>query len=927
MEIPEGCTHTLSAIMAAVRAIESALDAGLDINVTTESIPACHRKTAQDEYIRRRIIVDNPAPVVIQKRYRKEWDSTFKSSEGLHWLSLRSYLLDNLERSPYEVDSLDVASDEVLFNLGDPKETETKLPKVKGLVIGYVQSGKTANYTALAAKAFDAGFKVVIVLAGIHNALRRQTQIRLDTELGIRQPTADKPGVISLVDPAEAIIQMTSDELVAGDFHYMNIPNSILNNGKYLFVTKKNGAVLKRLNRWLGDNVAVPTLIIDDEADQASVNTKGNRYEIFEGDDAADPGLKDKSPAVINKLVRELVKKFRNVSYVGYTATPYANVFIANDAHDVEAGEDLYPRDFIMSLPKPSGYMGPEEFFGFDSVAQSDDTESPLSSSLIKIVPENNIAQLDGEPGADSELPVPESLAEAIRAFILSVSAKRTVEGDLSPASMLVHASHLSDRQLDLQRNIEKYMNILRRDWKWDRASCIDLWKSTWDNFCLDMPEGNYRKEFSDLELGITELLEKFTGIPVLLINYSSDDELDYETEPNLTAIIVGGNKLSRGLTLEGLLISYFVRKQNAPKADTLTQMGRFFGYKKHVVDLTRIYTTSSLRQDFQEVALVESALRREIYSYKATGKSPADFAPRVMRRAFLMPTSANKMKAVRKLGLTYSGDLVQTTSFPKVSELFMDKRSGNEVAKLTRNVDAVGQLLKELNSGGNVHEMKNSGEFVSRKTWVGVAPTTVLQFLDSYRVIDGATRFVPGYISRYIRDVMDKDESGEELSEWNVSIVGRAFDEELGYEDFGQGEKFSRISRALDQGSEVSIGSLVNPLDLNKGSGDELLGLSGDVLDRARALLEESPEMGAPNAIRTARSPKNASLVIYPLSPDSKGVTSGKRLDLTLGEGLFGTSPQHTVVGVSVVFPNSTVELDVFWAGKAKADKGVTDE
>ena len=914
-QMPNDCSHTLVELDSSVRLLQAAVKIkDADFNDFLSLIPVCHRDLAQHEFLEKtRIIVKPIPPIVVRKRHRKEWEDSFTTANGAHWHALRTYLLDVLGRNDFEVDGLDRASDEVLFNLGDPKETENELPQVKGLVIGYVQSGKTANYTALAAKAFDAGFKVVIVLAGIHNALRRQTQIRLDTELGLVDSTPEHPAAVPPPGDEYKITRMTSDDLLAGDFQYMHIPSSILNNGKYLFVTKKNGSVLRRLNKWLGANVSVPTLIIDDEADQASVNTGGNNYEIFEGANGANDEGPDNKPAVINKLVRQLVKKFRNVSYVGYTATPYANVFIEPSAVDREAGEDLYPRDFIISLPKPAGYMGPEEFFGFDSLPDADDGQD-LASKLIEVVSPEEIEAIDriGESASEE---IPESLAKAIRFFILGIAARRVVEGVDGPASMLVHASHLKEPQRLLAEAIERYIGHLRRDWRYDNDSCLSSWLDTWAEYCASMPDQEYAVDFNDLVNEISLALGKFSTLPVLLLNYASDDELDYSSDPNLTAIIVGGNKLSRGLTLEGLLLSYFVRNQNQPKADTLTQMGRFFGYKRHIADLTRIFTTPSLKEDFQEVALVEAALRREIHSYRLTGKSPAEFAPRVMRRAFLMPTAANKMKAVRKLGLTYSGDLVQTTSFPNTSEKAPLRRHGVEVSKLDSNLEVAEKFLNLLDSTYPAVQDEVEGDYHIRTTWTGVGVEHVLGFIDGYHAIESAQRFIPSLISKYISDIREKDKTGEELSEWIVSVVGRSFDEALGFEDFSGSRRFGRIKRALDSESMHSIRALINPLKLDEDTGDELLGLSDVTIDAARKLRDEITGLSSANALRTARGTRSASLLIYPISPNSIGNTPGKRSDKTLGEALFQEgADQKTVVGVAVIFPNSEIEIDKFW-------------
>jgi hypothetical protein len=862
-------------------------------------------------------VIPNPGPSVLRDvRRRAVWNDKFNSADGKYWTQLHTYLSEVSGRGESELASLDQASDEILFNLGDPNEEGDKLEAVMGLVVGHVQSGKTANYTALTAKAFDAGYKIVIVLTGIHNALRRQTQIRLDNELGIVASTPLRPtaSILGKEDP-DSIVAMTSEDLTAGDFRYSTGQNNLLNNGRFLFVTKKNKSVLARLNEFLGESVKYPILIIDDEADQASVNTGGNRvtYDVYEGDDAPPTPEDDFNPTKINEEIRRLVKKCKNVSYVGYTATPYANVFIPHDADDRVVQSDLYPRDFIVSLQKPKGYFGPEEFFGTDVTGEEGQSPS-IADRVIQIVNDNDVEQLSSleNPISDEDPILPVSLKEAIADFLMGTAFRRLREEAAKPSSLLVHASHLSQWQKALAKTIEQYLSKLRNNWRYDNESAESYWSQEWARFCESMSDSDTAPTFSELKDSLEQLLGRFSPLPVLLLNHLSEDELDYEATPELTAIVVGGNKLSRGLTLEGLIVSYFVRSTKAPKADTLTQMGRFFGYKSDLIDLTRIYTTDQLREDFVEVALMEASLRREIHRYSLSGKTPSDFAPRVLKRSRLMPTARNKMTAAKAFGISYSGDLVQTTSFPKWAEK-AKIRGGN--SKLSTNESSTNAFVAKLRDVSSPEE----NESKTRILWRNVAASEVTAYLEEYQVIDGATRFVPSNICSYISD-LNKAESPE-LRKWDVAIVGRAEDSRLGHHEFAPRVGMGRIERSLVNGSDVSIGTLVNPLEFSKGTGDELLGMLDSEIESAKELRESDSKFSPSEALRTARDSDRGLLIIYPISGASIGSSKGKRSDKTVGQSLeIPEDTDSTIIGLSIIFPfsNDDQSSREYWVGTA---------
>lgn len=845
------------------------------------------------------VIVGRPsAPETLRGR-KAIWRDSYSTATGAHWSALRNYLLAFGGRTEEQLNKLDKASDAVLFSIADPTNEPELRSKYSGLVIGYVQSGKTANYTALSAKAFDAGYQLVIVLSGIHNSLRRQAQIRMNNELGIVASTVSRPtaSILGQDDP-NPIRPLTSEDPVIGDFQYTNFPAAILNSGKYLCVTKKNASVLKKLIKWLGNNVTVPVLIIDDEADQASIDTASDGAAKA----ATDPDTLDRDPTVINGQIRKLVKICNSRAYIGYTATPYANVFIPKDRSHSNFDDDLYPRDFIISLPKPEGYMGPEEFFGPNLTGEEDGEES-ISDQVIRIVSEEDaevLTHFGKRANSPSNKELPASLLEGVRFFILATAALRVAKQRQLPTSLLVHASHENGIQQEISSALETYVDKIHQDWRYEKNVALPKWKAEWETFSSIFKDDKYKFQFEQLIPELDELIGQYGSLPVLLLNYKSPDELDYEADPNLCALVVGGNKLSRGLTLEGLLVSYFVRESKVPNAETLTQMGRFFGYRRDLVDLTWVFTTDSLRRDFREISLIESALRKDIGRYQKSGKTPYDFAPRVLRRAHMMPTARNKMKFVKEFGVTYSGDLVQTTSFP----MGPSKHATNHAHTC--------EFVRYLNLNfGRDEEVAHKSDN-NKILWRGIPTEKVIEYIRGFEVVEGASRFVPQNISAYIDEQCTPSDPklSPELVNWNVAVVGRTPDEQLGTEDFGIGLHVGRVLRSLDSGSKNSIGTLITPLNIDKNTGDELIDLTNSEIEAAKELSKAHPDMSKADVLRSNRDEKTGLLIIYPISPKSIGSESsrGKNSETSLGDALE-LDPQTkklSIFGLCLVFPNS---------------------
>lgn len=876
-------------------------------------LPADHRTQVVDRWLADRIELA-PAAILRGQGGRRAWFEDYDPTDGYHWRRLREYLLTEKGRSESIVDSLDQTSDQILEMLEDPRPQGPADFRVKGLVIGYVQSGKTANFSAVIAKSFDAGYRIVIVLSGLHNSLRRQTQLRLEDELGLVEATAARPGV-GLADDEHQISRMTRPE-TWGDFQAGTADPSLLyGGGRTILVVKKNASVLRRLVGWLEERqpLTLPVLVIDDEADQASINTGGNRPEDDDAtleevtdltpndvEAAVGPeGLRQLSataaadetdPSVINGLVRQLLDRMRRVAYVGYTATPFANILIGHDYYDREVGEELYPSDFIISLPRPTGYVGPERLFG-RAALDGEGGQDVAGVDVIRQVPDWQADMLlPGRRGAaPTELPA--TLDTALLDFVLALAARDTRSGAQPAACMLVHASQLVGQQDNLAELVRTRLASLRQKWRYQNRESVALFRERWEQEFVPVSRATGQDRvlsFEDIEDAITSIFRR--ELPVLVLHNRSPDELDYERNPNLRAVIVGGNKLSRGLTLEGLLVSYYVRRANA--YDTLLQMGRWFGYREDYVDLTRLYTTATLADNFRDLATYEEELRREIrlYELMTPPRTPMDFGPRIRVHPAMQITARNRMGSARTVSYSYAASLQQTINF----EL------GN-ADWLEHNLTATRRLLGGL---GLPNASDTEG---GRPTWTGVDWHDIEAFLSEYQTHPDTNRFVASRVRDYL---VAQATRHNELTRWTVAVRELlSQDELLGTEDLGiAGRNVNCILRSRESASAISIGTLVNPISRG-GRGDEDVGLTDHDREEARRFAEDGIGVGYPLALRQRRSPQEGLLLIYPISRFSrpKPNDSGENPEGGGKQKLFD-NPQRgrTVIGIAVSFPHS---------------------
>lgn len=884
------------------RVTQTSMDAlNQDLDTALGNVPADIRDAVRNLFAaeEQELYFRRPG-ATLQRGGPRPWFEDWDPSEGYLWRRLRSYLIDQKGWSLRDIEALDASSDNVLRHLEDPvlgPPTSKDKFRVQGLVLGYVQSGKTANFTSLIAKSADRGYRLVIVLSGIHNSLRHQTQRRLDLELGL---VGDPKGV-GLPESGQAWWSITQAGL-DGDFKPGTDAGPLEQGSRGIMVIKKNATVLRRLVNWLDGRVPddLPALIIDDEADQASINLSPQLDEVDLGNDTGEyPLEKELDPSTINGLIRELIGSFNRVSYVAYTATPFANVLIDPDVESADFGSDLFPRDFIVSLPRPPAYVGADRIFGRSGL----DAEDPEVRGLdvVRVVPEGELSALvpKGRGAANWEPSITPSLREAIFDWILATAGKIQRMGD-GISTMLIHTTSRTAQQNALEDVVADELRAIRNQWRYEKSELRPELQKRWEadfrpvtvtlNADLDVA-------FEAIEEHVNTLLSNADGINLLVLNSTSSHVLDYETDPKLKVVLIGGNRLSRGLTLEDLTVSFYVREANT--YDTLLQMGRWFGFRSKFVDLTRLWTTEELVSRFRHLALVEESLRDQIKMYEMEQLTPLDVAPKIRSHPAMLVTAKNRMGSAEKVKQSYAGELLQSVRF---------RLGVNEW--LAHNVDKTAELLASL--GAPTGAPRST---INRPVWGGVPWEYVSGFLHQFRTAQDATVFDAATAARYIQR---QAEGFGELVEWTVGLrCGGSIDPELGAWDAGLSDlgPVPHISRSRLSTDSGSIGVLASPVRRdNPGSGDEAIDLDDGQIQRATERVDDFPTVG--HALRWQRDRTQGLLLLYPISPRSK---PGAAAQVKNRVNLFDDpSGKPTVMGVALSFPPSGTGATVeYIAGK----------
>lgn len=707
---------------------------------------------------------------------KREWYSNLKIQDNFFWSRYKDYLINHSSISRISINLLDdITLPDIMNCLGNPNDALDKPRLRRGLIIGDVQSGKTATYTGLICKAADAGYKVVILLTGITENLRRQTQERIDE--GIVGITLKKEGKIEKyprvgVGLDNKQIKATSVTSTLNDFvgNCNKITMSLASNSLVLFVIKKNVSVLQRLFNWLREQnidpvkgyVNVPMLLIDDEADNASVNTRKDETD----------------PTRTNKLIRQICNLFMNSTYVGFTATPFANVFIDPDSVDAMQHADLFPEHFIYALEAPSNYVGadkifyPEGTFYHNLRYITDITEPDYASEEYKDLVQNNLEVLNSgtfyyKHKKEWDGILPNSLRESILCFCLANVVRDLRGQSKEPRSMLVNMSRFIHVQKVITGHVaqwfEALFNDIRVNFNEDASKNHHLplygeLRSLWEKHFSQVNDVTFARVSQK-----ATLLAALEKIEVKMVNGSKQSaSLNYKENPSLRVIAIGGLALSRGLTLEGLMVSYFYR--NTATFDVLMQMGRWFGYRRGYEDLFQIWTSHTSALWYAEVAKASAELKNDIREMFDQQLTPKDFGIKVRDNCDeLQITASNKMRTAVSKDMMYSfyGNIYDTPYI--TSKIEHNKINMQRVQELASELFAQGYSLR-FTDYKKVNKDVNDTSDGSSRYFADIPKEVVVEFLRGIKYSMANPRFDAKNIINFLED---EDTEGVDL--WDV--------------------------------------------------------------------------------------------------------------------------------------------------------------
>ena len=854
----------------------------------------------------------------------RPWLSDRKAGIEWHYWNRYKQFLQERGWADRTIDKLENLTDEILSRLEDPLRPD--IWDRRGMVVGHVQSGKTANYIGLISKAADTGYKVLVILAGMHNNLRSQTQMRLDEGFlgydSIRNlPTG---GVVSLIgvgeiNPGIQRPDTITTRLEGGDFKREVANHFNISPGGHplLFVVKKNSSVLRNLLEWVewaanstgqdGRRIVsgTPLLLIDDECDLASIDTRD-----IPMDENGEPDL-EHIPTVINQRIRRLLYSFDQSSYIGYTATPFANIFIHEKAMTLEHGEDLFPRSFIITLPAPSNYVGPAQVFGLDE-DYAPETGGPSGLPLIRVVNDHAITDDPREdtgwipprhnrtliPLYEGQSIIPPSLHKAILAFILACAARIARKHENAHNSMLIHVTRFIDVQglvyNQVCTELSNIMNRIKRGEGSDPTPILEELHRFWeedfmpttieinDPDCQPVPWDEIKKH----------LFKAVSAINVKLINGSAADILDYaeHKDAGLSVIVIGGDKLSRGMTLEGLSVSYFLRASRM--YDTLMQMGRWFGYRPGYLDLCRLYTTDDIIDWFKHITVANEELRREFDRMVSVGGTPRDYGHRIRSHSQLLVTSQVKMRHGTSIELSFSNDISETVVFYRDEDTI-----GNNYQATIKLIHQMRTATLEKNPSrrrpqGKTHSWKGS------YCWPGVSANYIRQFLKEYISHPKARKVNCSLLAEYI----EKQNQNNDLIKWTVillsgeghehegfpvggiRLVRRSWHPDIKVERHSSMDRFviRRLVSGRDETIDIDEHEYARALEMTQESW---------TIDRGRSKRQTPPEEPEGIDIRRIRPKAQGVLLIYPLDPEEKSE-----------KGINGLP----IVGFAISFPSN---------------------
>lgn len=835
------------------------------------------------------------------------------------WSRYKSYMH---EKDPsFPINDLDDFTDKILDKCYNPKESGSW--DRRGMVVGHVQSGKTSNYVGLINKATDAGYKVIIVIAGTISSLRRQTQERIDEGYIGKSSSAyinnygenkiigvGKYKVDTDIYSLTSSFYRTGDE---GDFNQgianrLNIP---IGKNPVVFVIKKNKSILENLIDWFSkdSNIRVvngqpklfdvPALIIDDEADAASVNATKDINDI----------------KAINKLIRTLLNVFDQNTFVGYTATPYANLFIPQDFNDELTtvvkgktyfiGEDLFPKDFIINIIAPKNYIGAAKIFGLENPITGESHE-PLNvfrviddydPPFFKTINKNN----------KDDLPeyLPESLETALKSFILTCAIRRLRGHEKKHNSMLVHvalyvkwidrvALLVNERMKDFKNYISGNDSQFLKELE---ELFINDFLPTTENVIENIDYKDSRIELHNWENVKAELKKAASKIDVRAVHgtrsttnleYHNIDEIDYSRyEEGLSVIAVGGGRLARGITLEGLSTSYYLRTTRM--YDSLMQMGRWFGYRPGYVDLCRLYTTETIYEWFNHITMATEEMRYDFDEMTTRNLKPKDFTLKVRNHHGLLAiTSVAKLFWAKDITMSFSG------SNPQTYLLFKDHKS------IQNNFNNLNNLFERLGfpKDENIITKRKKVRYLLYRN---VQVDLLTDFIENYKIN------IPSINNQVISDYIKNQNTSNNIREWNICIVSNTGEKALLYDEGvikkpeNRTEYDTQKYKLSANGQEIELVCSVR----NQTEYSELYKITknqiDDVVDRQVDLIDNGT-----GSIKDRRANESKGLLlIYAL--DDRGTTN-------VENGI-------PIIGYSLHFPKIENEVQVSYSATIKEE------
>lgn len=842
------------------------------------------------------------------------------------WNRYKLYMAKNDPSFP--INDLDDFTDKILDKCVNPKKSGSW--DRRGMVVGHVQSGKTSNYVGLINKATDAGYKVIIIIAGTISSLRRQTQERIDSGYIGRNSSAfirekeNKIVGVGNYTVGTDIYSLTSAYYKSGDegdfsqavANRLNIP---IGKNPVVFVIKKNKSILENLIDWFSKDVNakivdgtpklfhVPALIIDDEADSASVNASRDINDI----------------KTINRLIRTLLNIFNQNTFVGYTATPYANLFISQEYNEenttvvknktYKIGEDLFPRDFIINIKAPTNYIGAAKIFGYENV------KPELTNEPLDIFREINdfdppfFRTINRENKDILPEYLPPTLEHAIKSFILTCAIRRVRGHENKHNSMLVHVALLV-RWIDrvaylvnektkeyknaIQSEDETLLNELKELYVTDFLPTTRNVLDNLDYTDIRIKEHKWNEVKKELKNAVLKIdVRSVHGTrSTTNLEYHNIEEIDYKRYENgLSVIAVGGSRLSRGITLEGLSVSYYIRTTRM--YDSLMQMGRWFGYRPGYVDLCRLYTTNQIFEWFNHITMATEEMRNDFDEMTATHQRPKDFRLKVRNHHGLLTiTSLNKLYFSEDIEISFSGENPQTYCLLKTK------------SAIENNFNALKKLISTIG-----FPTKENRIAIKGKTRYLFYPNTnvdaLCSFIDSFKIEQ------PSINNATLSDYIKTQAKGNKIKEWSICIVSnsdeRVFIDYKGNTTRNERQANEDVSKYDLQHNNEIITLSCSVRNQQIGRGSEFYLISKNQIDSTSdRQIDLSVKRETPSEVKKQRATeKKGLLLIYAL--DERGTPN--------------VNNEIPIVGYSLHFPRIDDETKVSY--KASIQKGFDEE